>query len=82
MEMSSNEEKIGRIVFTLDEYLEAHKNPPERLSKNKIALGAKVQRTQLNKYFANKIQRPDVDVLARLCYFLGCELSDIMKYEK
>jgi len=28
------------------------------------------------------VSRVDLDVLARICSFLDCELSDIMRYEK
>ena len=52
------------------------------ISKNKIVLGAGVQRTQLQKYCQNKVTRVDLGVLARLCDYLQCELSDIMHYEK
>ena len=67
---------IGKIVITLDEYRKSR-----NISKNKIVLGANVQRTQLQKYCLNKVARVDLGVLARICDYLGCELSDIMHYE-
>ena len=67
---------IGRIVITLDEYRKSR-----NISKNKIVLGANVQRTQLQKYCLNKVARVDLGVLARICDYLECELSDIMHYE-
>lgn len=67
----------GRIVITLEAYRRAH-----NISKNKIVQGANVQRTQLQNYCNNKVDRVDLDVLARICNFLDCELSDIMRYEK
>lgn len=67
---------FGRIVITLDEYRKLH-----NISKNKIVLGAGVQRTQLQKYCRNQVARVDLGVLARICHFLGCQLSDIMHYE-
>jgi len=73
-----NENKsVGRIVLTLEEYRLAH-----GISKNAIVLGAGVQRTQLQKYCQNKVARVDLGVLARLCDYLQCQLSDIMHYEK
>lgn len=47
---------------------------------NFLAIGANLQRTQLNSYCKNNIKRPDLDVLARICYALNCELSDIIRY--
>ena len=67
----------GRIVITLDEYRRAHE-----ISKNKIVKGADVQRTQLQNYCNNKVTRVDLDVLARICNYLDCQISDIMRYEK
>lgn len=65
----------GKFEFTLSEYLEKR-----GWSKNKLALYANLQRTQLNSYCSNKVQRPDFGVLARICCVLGCELSDIVIY--
>ena len=67
----------GRVIITLEEYRLAH-----NISKNKIVQGANVQRTQLQNYCNNRMSRVDLDVLARICSFLDCELSDIMRYEK
>jgi putative transcriptional regulator len=68
--------EVGRIVITLDEY-----RLSRNISKNKIVLGAGIQRTQLQKYCQNKVARVDLGVLARICNFLNCNLSDIMHYE-
>jgi len=50
------------------------------ISKNQLSEKANLQRTQLNSYCKNNIKRPDLDVLARICYALDCELSDIIRY--
>jgi len=75
--MKMDDENIGRIVITLEEY-----RISRGISKNKIVLGANVQRTQLQNYCLNKVARVDLGVLARICAFLDCDLSDIMKYER
>ena len=67
----------GKVILTLDEY-----RLSRNISKNKIVQGARVQRTQLQNYCSNKVARVDFDVLARICDYLDCELSDIMRYEK
>ena len=74
--MNSTKPDIGRIVITLEEYRKSRD-----ISKNKIVLGAGVQRTQLQKYCKNEVARVDLGVLARICHFLDCELSDIMRYD-
>ncbi|MCI9245674.1 MAG: helix-turn-helix domain-containing protein [Clostridia bacterium] len=33
-------------------------------------------------YVDNDIQRTDLDLLARICYALDCNLNEIMEYKK
>lgn len=65
----------GKIVITIDEYRKAH-----NISKYKICRACNLQQTQLNAYCNNKLSRVDLDVLTRICDFLKCDLSDILKY--
>ncbi|WP_313126042.1 helix-turn-helix domain-containing protein [Proteiniclasticum ruminis] len=69
--------EYGYFEIVLEEYLKKR-----NISKNTIAEKANLQRTQLNSYCKNKIKRPDFDVLARICFALNCELSDIIRYVK
>lgn len=39
-----------------------------------------MQRTQLNNYCNNSISRLDIDVLARICTVLQCEMGDLLKF--
>lgn len=50
------------------------------ISKNKLSQRAEMQRTQLNNYCNNSITRLDVDVLARLCTILECDVGDILEF--
>lgn len=65
----------GHFDIVLADYLKT-----KGISKNRISEKANLQRTQLNAYCKNNIKRPDLDVLARICYALNCELSDIIRY--
>lgn len=65
----------GHFDIVLAEYLQE-----KQISKNKLAEKANLQRTQLNAYCKNDIKRPDLDVLARICYALECDLTDIIRY--
>jgi len=67
----------GYFRIILDDYLKS-----KNISKNFLAEKAALQRTQLNNYCKNNIKRPDFDVLARICYALGCDLADIVSYVK
>ncbi len=39
-----------------------------------------MQRTQLNKYINNEIVLLNIDVLARMCAVLECDIADILEY--
>ena len=36
----------------------------------------------VNRYYNNKVTRVDLDVIARFCYVLNCELDEILTYKK
>ena len=52
----------------------------QNISKNSIMKRADMQRTQLNHYYRNEIRRIDIDVLARLCFALNCNVADILEF--
>ena len=65
----------GKVIITLEEY-----RLKRGISKYKIMKNCDVSGTQLNSYCNNKVARIDLPVLARICDYLGCEISDILKY--
>jgi putative transcriptional regulator len=50
------------------------------LSKNKICQMCQIQHTQLNRYCKNEATRVDLNVLARICCVLDCDISDVLTY--
>lgn len=68
-------ENHGTVIIHLDELIK-----DAGISKNKLSHRAEMQRTQINNYCNNKITRLDIDVLARLCSVLRCDLSDLLEY--
>ena len=67
--------ECGKIVIKLDELIKK-----AGISKNMLSHRAEMQRTQLNNYCKNRVTRLDTDVLARLCYALGCKIEDLIEY--
>lgn len=67
--------EYGTIRIKLDELLKA-----SGLSKNMLSHRAEMQRTQINNYCKNQITRLDIDVLARLCTVLDCEIGDLLEF--
>ena len=66
----------GKIIITLDEY-----RRQKGVSKYKIIRSCGVSATQLNSYCNNKITRVDLPVLARICDYLECDITDVLRYE-
>lgn len=64
-------QRYGSIRIHLSELLQKN-----HLSKNKACQRAEMQRTQLNRYCNNTISRLDIDVLAKLCTVLNCEIGE------
>ncbi|MBQ4522859.1 MAG: helix-turn-helix transcriptional regulator [Lachnospiraceae bacterium] len=67
--------EFGSIRLKLSELMEK-----QNISINKLAFRSEMQRTQLKAYKDNNIQRVDLAVLARLCYALDCDISDLIEY--
>lgn len=67
--------EYGTIRIKLDELIEQ-----QGISKNKLSHKAEMQRTQINNYCNNNITRLDIDVLARICTVLDCEISDLLEF--
>lgn len=68
-------ERYGTIRINLAKLIEE-----SGISKNKLSQRAEMQRTQLNRYCNNTIARLDIDVLARLCTVLECEIGDLLEF--
>ena len=65
---------MNKIIIDLDVVMKE-----KGISKNSVCKNCNLQRTQLNNYCKNKISRIDLKILARLCEYLKCDLTDILK---
>ena len=68
-------EDYGTIRIKLDELIKK-----AGISKNKLSHKAEMQRSQINHYCNNEISRLDIDVLARICTVLECDISDLLEF--
>lgn len=69
---------FGEIHIKLKAVMDAKKITPYRLSK----LSGINHHSILSYYNNDTISRFDLDVLARLCYILKCQVSDILEYKE
>lgn len=68
-------QEFGTIKIHLNELIEK-----KGISKNKLGQRAEMERTQLNRYCKNTVTRLDIDVLARLCTALECDIGDLLEF--
>ena len=67
--------EYGTVKIKLAELIEK-----EGISKNKLSHRAEMQRSQINSYCNNNISRLDIDVLARICTVLECDIGDLLEF--
>lgn len=67
----------GHIKITLKECLEK-----KNISRNKLCSMIATNYDLVNRYYNNKVIRVDLDIIARMCFALNCNINDILKYEK
>lgn len=78
-----NEESVyilkdyGKATINLKNLLEE-----KNMSRNKLCSLIATNYDLVNRYYNNKVTRIDLDIVARICYVLDCDVSDLIKYEK
>lgn len=66
----------GKIKINLSTLLEE-----KGISRNQLSKLTDTRFEVVNKWYTGDVERIDADVLARFCYALDCDVSDIIKYE-
>ncbi len=75
MVIGMKEINFGEIRIKLEDI-----RKEQNISINKLAFRAELQRSQVRSYCNNTVQRLDTAVLARLCYALDCNITDLIEY--
>jgi len=70
-------QNYGKIVFSFDKVMEA-----KQINRNQLASRAGIRFEVADRFFDGRIERLDIDVLARVCFVLGCDVTDVMSYEQ
>lgn len=67
----------GKVEIILKDLLDK-----KGISRNKLSTMIAANYNLVNRYYNNKVIRIDLDIIARMCYALNCEVNDILKYKK
>lgn len=68
---------MSRIIIDIERVL-----TEKGISKTQLCYACRLQRTQLNNYCKNKVSRIDLNTLAKMCDYIECDISDILRLEK
>ena len=52
----------------------------KKMSKNRLCDLTGLKFNALQRYYKNTLKRVDLDILARICFALECNINDIIKY--
>ena len=69
--------EYGKVRIRLKEILEAR-----NISRYALSQAVHTRFEVIDKWCNEPISKLDLDVLARICYVLDCEVSDLLVYEK
>ncbi len=67
----------GKVEITLKKILDERK-----ISRNKLCTMIAANYDLVNRYYNNRVIRIDIDIIARMCFALDCQISDILHYKK
>ncbi len=70
------ERPYGKVELFLGEYMDAH-----GFSRNGLAKRTGLDYKTVDRYYQNKnVERVDLSLLAKFCYSMNCDLTDILRY--
>lgn len=67
----------GKIIIKLKEIMKK-----KNITKNKLSKLIGSDNNLVNRYYNSEIERVDLDILARMCYVLDCDIKDILEYRE
>lgn len=69
--------EYGKVKICLKELLDE-----KEITRNALVKSIDTNFEVIDKWCKGNMERMDLDLLARICYALGCEPADIIKYDK
>ena len=66
----------GKLEITLKDLL-----IEKGVSRNRLCTMIAVNYDLVNRYYNNRVIRVDIDIIARMCFALKCDVNDILKYK-
>ena len=67
----------GSIVYHFGNVMDS-----KQITRNKLCKLTGIRFEVANRLYTGTIERLDMDILARVCFALQCDVSDVLKYVK
>ena len=69
-------QNYGKIIFSFRKVMDE-----KQINRNQLSRRAGIRFEVADRYYNGQIERLDIDVLARVCFVLGCTIADVISYE-
>lgn len=71
-------EEYGRVKVKLAEVLDSR-----GITRNRLRALTGVKYDVIDRYYKGvRVEMADLDFLAKVCYVLGCEIGDLLEYQR
>jgi len=70
-------QNYGKIVFKFGKVMDE-----KQINRNQLANRAGIRFEVADRFYNGNIERLDVDVLARVCFVLGCDIADVIVFDR
>ena len=67
----------GKILFSFCKVMDE-----KQINRNQLSSRAGIRFEVADRFYNGKIERLDIDVLARVCFVLDCDIADVIRYHK
>lgn len=67
----------GKINLKLKEYMDN-----AGITRNALARRINTRFEVIDKWYNNKVENIDMDILARICFVLACNINDVLEYKR
>lgn len=68
--------EYGKISLNLKKIMDEN-----NINRNALARRVNTRFEVIDKWYRNDVEKIDLDILARICFVLKCEVKDILNYE-
>lgn len=66
----------GKINLKLKEYIDN-----ANITRKALARSINTRFEVIDKWYNNKVENIDLDILSRICFVLSCDVKDILEYK-